>query len=145
MYGNLCRVQGLLLAFLLIGSLAACAGLGSQQEIPLTPVPITDIKDVAGSWEGLVMNVRKGQDAGRIVVVLSALDTQGSYSFGAQTETGPLVGAGTVTLQKGRLLSETGQRTVTLTLCLRGNQKVLVVNSFGKDGNPYYVELILAQ
>jgi hypothetical protein len=49
------QVRGLFLVFLLlVSSLAACAGLGTQQQIPLTPVPITEIKAVEGAWEGLV-------------------------------------------------------------------------------------------
>jgi hypothetical protein len=57
MWNHLVRVRGLFLAFsLLVSSLAACAGLGTHQQLPLTPVPITEIKAVEGKWEGLVIN-----------------------------------------------------------------------------------------
>ncbi|MFI5223572.1 MAG: hypothetical protein ACHQX3_04895, partial [Nitrospirales bacterium] len=130
-----------LVFLLLMSSLAACSGLGTQQHIPLTPISITEIKAVEGTWEGLVINARSGKDAGRIVVVLTSHDAYGTYSFGGATAHGSLVGTGRVTVQSGRLSSETGQRMIDFTLCLRGNEKVLTAHVFGKDGNPYYAEL----
>lgn len=142
MQSTLVRVWGLFLVFLfLVSSLTACAGLGTEQESPLAVVPITEIKEIEGTWEGLVKNVRTGKDSGRVVVVLTSHDTYGSYSFGGETAQGSLVGTGRVTLQSGRLLSETGQRTVMFTLCLRGSEKVLAAHAIGKDGNPSYMEL----
>ncbi|HEY6640011.1 MAG TPA: hypothetical protein VIY67_04705 [Nitrospiraceae bacterium] len=142
MWNRLARVRDLVLVFLLlVSSLAACAGLGTQQQIPLAPVPITEVKTVEGTWEGLVINARTGKDAGRIVVVLTSHDAYGTYSFGGATAHGSLVGTGRVTVQSGRLSSETGQRMVDFTLCLRGDEKVLTAHVFGKDGNPYYAEL----
>lgn len=142
MWNHLVRVRGLFLVFMfLVSSLAGCTGLGTQQDIPLTPVPITEIKVVEGTWEGLVKNTRTGKDAGRVVVVLTSHDSYGTYSFGEKTAQGSLVGTGRVTVQSGRLLSETGQRMVDFTLCMRGNEKVMAGHVFGKDGNPYYVEL----
>ena len=142
MRSNLVRSRGLFLVFLLlVSSLAACAGQGTQQEVPLTLVHITDIKEVEGNWEGAVKNVRTGRDTGRIVLVLTAHDTYGSYSFGGDTAQGYLVGTGRVTVQSGQLLSDIGQRTVVFTLCLRNGEKVVAAHVFGKDGNPYYVEL----
>ena len=142
MQSTLVRVWGLFLVFLfLVSSLTACAGLGTEQESPLAVVPITEIKEIEGTWEGLVKNVRTGKDSGRVVVVLTSHDTYGSYSFGGETAQGSLVGTGRVTLQSGRLLSETGQRTVVFTLCLRGSEKVLAAHAIGKDGNPNYMEL----
>jgi len=38
-----------LVSLLLVSSLASCAGLGTEQEIPLTLVPITDVKEVEGT------------------------------------------------------------------------------------------------
>jgi hypothetical protein len=142
MRNHLVRVRGLFLTFLLlVSSLAACAGLGTHQQIPLSPVPITGIKMVEGTWEGLVTNARTGKDAGRIVVVLTSHEAYGTYSFGGATAQGSLVGTGRVTVQNGRLSSEMGQRMVDFTLCLRGSEKVMTAHVFGKDGNPYYVEL----
>lgn len=142
MQSNLARARVLVLVFLLlVSSLAACAGLGTQKEMPLTPVPITEVKEAEGTWEGLVKNVRTGRDAGQIVLVLTTHDTYGSYSFGGDTAQGTLVGAGRLTVQNGQLLSDIGQRTVVLTLCQRSREKVLAAHAFGKDGNPYYMEL----
>jgi hypothetical protein len=85
MWNHLVRVRGLFLVFLLLtSSLAACAGLGTPQHIPLAPVPITEIKVVEGTWEGLVKNTRTGKDAGRVVVVLTSHDSYGTYSFGGK-------------------------------------------------------------
>ena len=141
MWNHLVRVRGLLLVFLLFVSSAACTGVGTQQHMPLTPVPIMEIKVVEGTWEGLVKSARTGKDSGRVVVVLTSHDTYGTYSFGEETAQGSLVGTGRVTVQGGRLSSETGQRMVDFTLCMRDNEKVMAGHVFGKDGNPYYVEL----
>lgn len=142
MQSALVPARRLFLVFLfLVSSLTACAGLGTLQELPLTLVPITDVKQVEGTWEGMVKNVRMGRDAGRIVLVLTTHDTYGSYSFGGDTAQGYIVGAGRLTVQSGQLLSDMGQRTVVLTFCLRGSEKVLAAYAFGKDGNLYYMEL----
>ena len=142
MRNQLVRVRGLFLVFLLlVSSLAACAGLRTPQHTSLTPVPIAEIKTTEGTWEGLVTHARTGKDSGRIVVVLTSHDTYGTYSFGGATAKGPLVGTGRVTLQNGRLSSEMGQRVVDFTLCLRGSENVMTAHVFGKDGNPYYMEL----
>lgn len=142
MESHFVRVRDLFLVFLLlVSSLAACAWMGTQQQIPLSPVPVTEIKSVEGTWEGLVINARTGKDAGRIVVVLTSHDAYGTYSFGGATAQGSLVGTGRVTLQNGRLSSEMEQRMVDFTLCLRGSEKVMMAHVFGKDGNPYYAEL----
>ena len=83
MWNHLVRVRCLFLVFLLlVSSLAACAGLGTQQQVPLTPVPITEIKVVEGTWEGLVINARTGKGSGRIAVVFTSHDAYGTYSFG---------------------------------------------------------------
>jgi len=132
MQSDLVPARGLFLVFLLlVSSLAACAGLGTEQESPLAIVPITEIKEVEGNWEGLANNVRTGKDSGQVVVVFTSRDAYGTYSFGGETAQGSLVGTGRVTLQSGRLLSETGQRTVVFTLCLRCSQKVLAAHAFG--------------
>ena len=139
---NPIRARGLFpVSLLLVSLFTACAGLGTEQNIPLTPVSITDIKEVEGSWEGVVKNVRTGRDTGRIVLVLTSHDTYGTYSFGGDIAQGYLVGTGRVTLQSGQLPSDIGQRTVLFTFCLRGGEEVVAAHVFGKDGNPYYVEL----
>jgi len=82
MQSDLVPARGLFLVFLLlVSSLAACAGLGTEQESPLAVVPITEIKEVEGTWQGLANNVRRGKDSGQIVVVLTSRDAYGTYSF----------------------------------------------------------------
>ena len=142
MRNHLVQFRGLfLITLMLASSLAACAGSRTSQHTPLIPVPITEIKMIQGTWEGLVTHARTGKDSGRVVVVLTSHDTYGTYSFGGATAEGPLVGTGRVILQNGRLSSEMGQRVVDFTLCLRGSENVLTAHVFGKDGNPYYMEL----
>jgi hypothetical protein len=89
MWNHLVRVRGLFLVFLLlVSALAACAGLGTQQQTPLTPVPITEIKAVEGTWEGLVIHARTGKSSGRIAVVFTSHDAYGTYSFGGGNRPG---------------------------------------------------------
>lgn len=125
----------------LVTVLAACSGMGTQKEAALTCAPMTDIKEAEGNWEGAVKDVQTGKDAGRIVVALTSHDTYGTFNFGGATAQGSLVGTGRVALQSGRLLSDSAQRTVVFTLCLRGTEQVLATHAFGKDGKPYYIEL----
>lgn len=121
--------------------LAACSGMGAQKDETVACISMAGIKEVEGTWEGLVKNVRTGKDAGRVVVVLTAHDGYGTYTFAGETAQGSLVGTGRVSLQKGRLLSDTEQRTVDFTLCQRGSEQVLASHAVGKDGKPYYMEL----
>ena len=142
MWNHLVRVRCLFLVFLLlVSSLAACAGLGTQQQIPLTPVPITEIKVVEGTWEGLVINARTGKGSGRIAGGLHIPRCVRDLQFRGKQPRAPLVGTGRVTVHSGRLLSEMGQRMANFTLCSRGSEKVMTAHVFGKDGNPYYAEL----
>jgi hypothetical protein len=89
MRNHLVRVRGLFLCFLLlVSALAACAGSGTQQQTPLTPVPITEIKAVEGTWEGLVIHAGTGKSSGRIAVVFTSHDSYGTYSFGGGNRPG---------------------------------------------------------
>jgi hypothetical protein len=125
----------------LVTVLAACSGAGAQKKEPVSCVPMAAVKEVEGTWEGLVKEVRTGRDAGRVVVVLTSHDSYGTYNFAGETARGFLVGTGRVSLQKGRLVSETEQRTVDFTLYLRGSETVLAAHAVGRDEKPYSMEL----
>jgi hypothetical protein len=99
------RAQSLwtaLTATVIIGfaaSLMGCASAG-----PVTPVVVSDVKSVAGTWKGIVY--RSGFEPEQIVLTIRE---DGSYDIVAAQQLGTSRGKGTMVVSNGRLVIE-GER-----------------------------------
>ena len=99
------RAQSLwtaLTATVIIGfaaSLMGCASAG-----PVTPVVVSDVKSVAGTWKGIVY--RSGFEPEQIVLTIRE---DGSYDIVAAQQLGTSRGKGTIVVNNGRLVIE-GER-----------------------------------
>jgi hypothetical protein len=99
------RAQSLwtaLTATVIIGfaaSLLGCASAG-----PVTPVVVSDVKSVAGTWKGIVY--RSGFEPEQIVLTIRE---DGSYDIVAAQQLGTSRGKGTMVVSNGRLVIE-GER-----------------------------------
>src|SRR5262245_4242563 len=81
-------------------SLLGCASLG-----PLTPVPVSDVRSVAGTWKGVVY--RSSSEAQPIALTIGE---DGSYDVVVSLQPiGESRGAGKIVIRDGRLLFE-GQK-----------------------------------
>jgi hypothetical protein len=87
-------------------SLLGCASAG-----PVTPVAVSDVKSVAGTWKGIVY--RSTFDPEQIVLTIRE---DGSYDFVSAQLVGTLRGRGKMVVSDGRLLieGEKGRGVATL-------------------------------
>ena len=91
-----CRVLAVIVIVGLSVSLAGCAGIG-----PVTPVAVSDVKSVSGTWEGTVYLPGSERDD----VTLTIRD-DGSYDVVSKTNLGVTSGKGHIVISDGRLLVE---------------------------------------
>ena len=75
-------------------SLIGCASAG-----PLTPVVVSDVKSVAGTWTGVVY---KSDSEPEYVALI--IEENGSYHVESRQALGPTRGKGTIVISGGRLI-----------------------------------------
>ena len=75
-------------------SLIGCASAG-----PLTPVVVSDVKSVAGTWTGVVYE--SGSEPGYVALTI---EEDGSYHVEFRQALGPTRGKGTIVISGGRLI-----------------------------------------
>jgi hypothetical protein len=80
-------------------SLVGCASIG-----PVTPVAVSDVKSVSGTWEGIVY--LPGSERNDVTVTIR---DDGSYDAVSKTRLGTSRGGGHIVISDGRLIIE-GQR-----------------------------------
>ncbi|HJT19861.1 MAG TPA: hypothetical protein VJ746_05300 [Nitrospira sp.] len=103
-----------ILAIVLSGHvIMACSQLDPAGSMLLEPVPITEIKSVAGTWEGLV--VRTPADRREDWVTLRIQD-DGTYRFEAFRTIGVFSGTGRFELQDGKLSTKSERGSMSLQL-----------------------------
>jgi hypothetical protein len=81
-------------------SLVGCAHLG-----PVTPVAVSDVKSVSGTWEGIVYLPRSQPGSERTDVTLTIRD-DGSFDVVSKRLLGESRGTGRIVISDGRLVVE---------------------------------------
>jgi hypothetical protein len=108
----------------------------------MTPVPISDINQVVGHWEGMSKSVLDARDD---TAVLLMIDDKTFEFVGRRMADRYIVGAGTLVLQDGKLEGTAARLSTTFTLYDREGKSVLIVEVTLKDGRRFYGELTPAQ
>jgi len=135
-------VKWIQLNALVIGVLAI---LGSSLEAAsakpqLSPTAITDIKTIAGRWEGIMIRTpRSRQDDW----VRFTIQDTGDYDFSSYRTIGVFRGKGTLTLTDGKATAqnERGKLTIQLFTDSASGQQMLRAEGRGKDGISHRAEL----
>jgi hypothetical protein len=98
----------------LAASLIGCASAG-----PLTPVVVSDVKSVAGTWKGVIY--QSGYQPDYIVMTIQE---DGSYQFTSRQAFGATVGKGTIVISGGRLIiqGEKGRGVATVLRSPNGDR-----------------------
>lgn len=109
-----------------IGTFAACAGGGPQQDASYKLVPITNIDMVVGDWEGLIKKDRATLPEGSVRLMIRANST---YLFAGQTAATAGVGSGDLEARDGRLVGDTEKRAVKFTLYDHKGKAVMFIES----------------
>jgi hypothetical protein len=98
-------------------SLVGCASLG-----PVTPVTVSDVKSVAGTWKGMVYQSGVAPD-----YVTMTIREDGSYDVASAQTTGTSRGKGKIVIRDGRLIIE-GEKGHGVGTLLRNPGGDLVMN-----------------
>jgi hypothetical protein len=98
-------------------SLIGCASAG-----PVTPVAVSDIKSVAGTWKGIVY--QSGSEPDQVVLTIRE---DGSYDVVSAQPRGTSRGKGKIVVSDGRLLME-GEKGRGLGTVLKNPAGDLVLN-----------------
>jgi hypothetical protein len=100
-----------------VASLPGCASVG-----PVAPVVVSDVKSVAGTWQGVVYGPGSEPD----YVELTIRD-DGSYDLVSRQAIGESRGRGKIVLSGGRLIME-GERGRGVVTLMRNQAGDLVMN-----------------
>jgi hypothetical protein len=112
-----------------------CAGVSPA---PQTPVVITDVKTVAGKWEGLLKRVPHArQDDWVEVTIQETGPDSGTVEFASYRAIGAFMGKRPFKLSDGRITAEGERGTATLTLYESSGRQELRLHADMKDGLKY--------
>jgi hypothetical protein len=116
-------------------SLIGCASAG-----PLTPVAVSDVKSVAGTWKGVVYGF--GSEPESIVLTIQE---DGSYNVEVRQALGPTRGKGTIAISEGRLIfrGERGRGVGTVLTSPNGD-RVMDVQATLSDNSILTAKLSLS-
>jgi hypothetical protein len=128
---SLCTVFATILVVGFAASLAGCVSLG------LTPVAVSDIKSVAGTWQGVVY--QSGSEPDHVTLTIRQ---DGSYNVESRQGIGTSRGQGQIVVKDGRLLmqGEKGRGVGTL-LSSRGGPRVMRIEATLSDHRIVTAEL----
>lgn len=127
---------------LLLLSVAPFSGCGVFRTHPppaSSAVSIETPASVSGEWKGTVRRPSHFGSEGHVRMSIAPGGRYVAWSDRASTLT---VDAGRLSLINGKLISDTKGLTSMFTLYQPHGKPVLVVDVIGKDGEPYYLELV---
>jgi hypothetical protein len=101
---------------------------------PLSTVPITDFKSVAGKWGGLVRGLPPRGSSKDDDFVDVEIRPDGTYDFGIYRSVGVFGGTGKLTIEDGRLTLKTERGSSTLVLLEGDGRRILRANAVMTNG-----------
>lgn len=122
-------------------TVAACSAVSSRDTRQWTPTAVTDLKSVAGTWEGILVGVA-GPRADEDWVRLTIGET-GAYEFASYRTIGVFSGKGNLTLTDGRLTaqSDKGKMALQLFRDAADGERMLRAEAATSDGQKYSAQL----
>ena len=135
-------IQFLQISGLIIGVQAAlaCGLFAASEKAQWSPTAITDIKSIAGKWEGIMIRTPRSRNDDWVNV---SIQDSGDYEFASYREIGVFSGKGTLTVKDGKATAqgERGSVAVQLFTDKTKGQSMLKAEGKGKDGISYRAEL----
>jgi hypothetical protein len=117
--------------------LTACAAGGGANNLG-TPVTITDVKMVAGRWDGL-MSPETGRERDDFIEVTLGVDR--TYEAKSSRTIGAMDARGTYQISDGKVLFQGQRSTGTGTLWEKDGRRVLIVAVTTNEGLRYSARL----
>jgi hypothetical protein len=117
--------------------------LAASAKVEWSPTAISDIKAIAGKWEGLMIRTPKARSDDWVRV---SIQDSGDYDFSSYRTIGVFSGKGNLTVKDGKATaqSEKGSVTVQLFTDNASGKSMLKAEGKGKDGISYRAELTKA-
>jgi hypothetical protein len=116
----------------LAASLVGCVSFG-----PLTPVGVSDIKSVAGTWKGVVY--QSGSEPDDVTLTIRE---DGSYDVVSRQTIGASRGKGQIVISDGRLIMQGEKgRGVGMLLSNSGGDRVMKIDATLSDNSTLTAEL----
>lgn len=122
--------------------MAACSFFASSKDTrQWQPTSVTDLKSVAGKWQGLlVRNPRDREDDWVTLVINEA----GAYEFASYRMIGVFAGKGKLALADGKLSAKSdkrGQMTLQLYADSGSSERILRIVAQDSEGLHYWADL----
>ena len=125
------------LAFCLAMS-SACQSTEHADQTQWVQVPIADVSDVAGKWDGLMRRIPPDRRDDWVTV---AIASDGRYEFSSLRTIGVFSGHGEFAVNEGKLLSRSERGSVEAVLYQAGSQRMLKAKGRAADGTEYTAEV----
>lgn len=118
----------------------ACAVFAASAKTQWSPTEITDLKSIAGKWEGIMIRTPKSRTDDWVNV---SIQDNGDYEFASYRTIGVFSGKGNLAVKDGKAMAQGEKGTVTVQLFTEKtkNQSMLKAEGKGKDGVLYRAEL----
>jgi hypothetical protein len=122
--------------------MVACADPRPAPRIQWSPMPIPEIKAVAGKWEGLLKRLPRARQDDWVELTITE---DGRYKFASYRLSGAFKGSGSTTLQDGILREVSEAGTITFTLYQANGQRMLKADGTTSDGLRYIADMTPAK
>ncbi|HKT33522.1 MAG TPA: hypothetical protein VJR03_01740 [Nitrospira sp.] len=135
------RTVGLWLMTCFVVSLAmtsGCQPVERSEPLQWLQVPITDVSEVAGKWDGLMRRIPPDRRDDWVTV---AIAPDGRYEFSSLRTIGVFSGHGEFAVSEGKLQSRSERGTVEAMLFAAGSQRLLKAKGRAADGTEYTAEV----
>ena len=124
-----------------VQGMIACSLMDSKEKRQWQPTTITDVKSVAGKWQGLLVRNPRNPDDDWVTF---AIGETGAYEFVSYRMTGVFSGKGKLVLTDGKLSAKSdrgGQMTLQLFADSGSSERMLRVEAKDGEGFHYWADL----
>ena len=115
-----------------------CQTVERSEQPQWMQVPIADVSDVAGKWDGLMRRIPPDRRDDWVTV---AIAPDGRYEFSSLRTIGVFSGHGEFAVNEGKLQSRSERGSVEAVLYQAGTQRMLKAKGRAADGTEYTAEV----
>jgi hypothetical protein len=137
------QIPGSVIVFALM-AVIGCTAVEHPAPPPLERIAVTDFNNVAGDWEGLMVQTPASRYDNWVRL---KIQPDGAFHFEAYRTIGVFAGEGVFTLQGGTLLAESEKGRITAELYRHAgkNDRLMRAEGTSGDGITYHAELARAR
>lgn len=135
------RNLGMIAVIVAVQGMIACSLMDSKEKRQWQPTTITDMKSVAGKWEGLLVRNPRTRDDDWVTLAISET---GAYEFASYRMSGVFAGKGKLVLADGKLSAKSdkgGQMTLQLFADSGSSERMLRTVAKDGEGFSYWADL----